>query len=67
MVGNLGDHKLGLSNEVWEELAQSVDVVIHNGALVHWVYARRFRRHSLADAYQIPVLDTQSAKCPRYD
>lgn len=38
MTGNLGDPKLGLADEVWEELSQSVDIVIHNGALVHWVY-----------------------------
>ncbi|KAL1983041.1 hypothetical protein VTN96DRAFT_524 [Rasamsonia emersonii] len=36
--GNLGDPQLGLSNEMWEKLSQTVDVVIHNGALVHWVY-----------------------------
>lgn len=38
VTGNLGDPKLGLSNEVWDELSQSIDVVIHNGALVHWVF-----------------------------
>ncbi len=38
VTGNLGDPKLGLSDEIWEELSQSVDIVIHNGALVHWVY-----------------------------
>ena len=38
VTGNLGDPKLGLRNEVWDELSQSVDVVIHNGALVHWVF-----------------------------
>jgi L-2-aminoadipate reductase len=36
--GNLGDPQLGLSKETWEDLSQCVDVVIHNGALVHWVY-----------------------------
>lgn len=38
VTGNLGDPKLGLPNEVWDELSKSVDVVIHNGALVHWVF-----------------------------
>ena len=37
VVGNLGDPHLGLAHEVWEELTKSVDIVIHNGALVHWV------------------------------
>lgn len=36
--GNLGDERLGLSQEKWDELANRVDVVIHNGAMVHWVY-----------------------------
>ena len=38
VTGNLGDPKLGLADEVWDDLGQSVDVVIHNGALVHWVF-----------------------------
>lgn len=42
MTGNLGDPKLGLVDELWDELSHSVDVVIHNGALVHWVYVVGF-------------------------
>lgn len=38
VAGNLGDPKLGLQKEIWDELSESVDIVIHNGALVHWVY-----------------------------
>jgi L-aminoadipate-semialdehyde dehydrogenase len=37
-TGNLGDPRLGLSEESWKKLADEVDVVIHNGAQVHWVY-----------------------------
>uniref|UniRef100_A0A0D2Y4B3 L-aminoadipate-semialdehyde dehydrogenase n=1 Tax=Fusarium oxysporum (strain Fo5176) TaxID=660025 RepID=A0A0D2Y4B3_FUSOF len=29
--------RLGLDNDTWGMLSDSVDVVIHNGALVHWV------------------------------
>ena len=36
--GNLGDPRLGLSESTWDKLALEVNVVIHNGALVHWVY-----------------------------
>ncbi|KAM5446363.1 large subunit of alpha-aminoadipate reductase [Microsporum audouinii] len=36
--GNLGDENLGLSTELFNDIAARVDVVIHNGALVHWVY-----------------------------
>ncbi|KAH0543946.1 large subunit of alpha-aminoadipate reductase [Glutinoglossum americanum] len=38
VTGNLGDAKLGLNPETWERLTKEVDVVIHNGAWVHWVY-----------------------------
>ncbi|KAI4121611.1 MAG: hypothetical protein LQ347_006797 [Umbilicaria vellea] len=36
--GNLGDSQLGVAAETWNELLKTVDVVIHNGAQVHWVY-----------------------------
>ncbi|KAI9717054.1 MAG: putative NRPS-like protein biosynthetic cluster [Candelaria pacifica] len=38
VVGNLGDAKLGLGTETWDRLCKDVDVVIHNGAWVHWVW-----------------------------
>ncbi|CAG8432975.1 11036_t:CDS:10 [Diversispora eburnea] len=36
--GDLGKDRLGIEEEEWNSLAERVDVVIHNGALVHWVY-----------------------------
>lgn len=38
VVGDLEKDRLGLSKSDWNELAQEVDSVIHNGALVHWIY-----------------------------
>lgn len=38
VTGNLGDPRLGLSEQIWTTLAQEVNIIIHNGALVHWVY-----------------------------
>lgn len=38
VCGNLGDARFGLSQAAWDDLASRVDAVIHNGALVHWVY-----------------------------
>lgn len=38
VVGDLEKDRLGLSTSDWASLAQTVDAVIHNGALVHWVY-----------------------------
>jgi L-aminoadipate-semialdehyde dehydrogenase len=37
VVGDLEKPNFGLSPDTWNRLADSVDVVIHNGALVHWV------------------------------
>lgn len=37
LTGDLGKQNFGLTADTWNRLADSVDVVIHNGALVHWV------------------------------
>lgn len=36
--GSLGESKLGMSDEDWKQVSEEADVVIHNGAQVHWVY-----------------------------
>ncbi|RMJ22168.1 L-aminoadipate-semialdehyde dehydrogenase, large subunit [Aspergillus sp. HF37] len=38
VCGNLGEPRFGLSQALWDDLANRVDAVLHNGALVHWVY-----------------------------
>lgn len=38
VIGNLENKHFGLPEDEWDHLANEVDVVIHNGALVHWVY-----------------------------
>lgn len=38
VVGDLGLPGLGLPTEIWDELAATVDVIYHNGALVNFVY-----------------------------
>ncbi|ODV92554.1 hypothetical protein CANCADRAFT_1144 [Tortispora caseinolytica NRRL Y-17796] len=38
LVGDLGAAKLGLSDSEWITLEAKTDVIIHNAALVHWVY-----------------------------
>lgn len=38
VVGDLGASRLGLSEATYEKVAQDANVIIHNGALVHWVY-----------------------------
>lgn len=37
VVGDLSKPRLGLDDTTWDRLAREVDVVIHNGAVVHWV------------------------------
>lgn len=37
LAGDLEKPNFGLAPETWNRLADTVDVVIHNGALVHWV------------------------------
>ncbi|KAK0630250.1 hypothetical protein B0T17DRAFT_506736 [Bombardia bombarda] len=37
VVGDLSQPQLGIDDAAWKSLAQEVDVVIHNGATVHWV------------------------------
>ena len=38
VTGNLGEPKLGIAEDTYQKLLDEVDVVIHNGAQVHWVY-----------------------------
>ncbi|KAJ3298155.1 large subunit of alpha-aminoadipate reductase [Borealophlyctis nickersoniae] len=37
-IGDLAADRLGLSEAEWERLSKEVDMIVHNGALVHWVY-----------------------------
>ena len=38
VIGTLGDPNLGVDKDDYQRLLLEVDVVIHNGAQVHWVY-----------------------------
>ncbi|KAI8997523.1 L-aminoadipate-semialdehyde dehydrogenase [Pilobolus umbonatus] len=38
VCGDLSSDRLGLSDGEWKRLASSAHAVVHNGALVHWVY-----------------------------
>ena len=38
VVGDLSKPHLGLNDADWAHLAKEVHVIVHNGALVHWVY-----------------------------
>jgi L-aminoadipate-semialdehyde dehydrogenase len=34
VVGDLAEPHLGISDTEWQQLSESIDVIIHNGALV---------------------------------
>ncbi|WP_245758995.1 thioester reductase domain-containing protein [Xenorhabdus koppenhoeferi] len=38
VIGDLGQPRFGLLPETWEQLAETVDVIYHNGALVNFIY-----------------------------
>ncbi|GEQ66776.1 hypothetical protein JCM33374_g439 [Metschnikowia sp. JCM 33374] len=38
VLGDLSKPQFGMDDAAWTSLAESVDVIIHNGAMVHWVY-----------------------------
>ena len=38
VTGSLGEPKLGMDDQPYQKIVNEVDVVIHNGAQVHWVY-----------------------------
>ncbi|TPX41142.1 hypothetical protein SeMB42_g05706 [Synchytrium endobioticum] len=38
LTGDLSHPHFGICDAEWTRLTQEVDVIVHNGALVHWVY-----------------------------
>lgn len=38
VIGDLTQPDFGLSSSAWKTLTEEIDIIIHNGALVHWVY-----------------------------
>ncbi|KAL8880031.1 MAG: hypothetical protein Q9192_008106, partial [Flavoplaca navasiana] len=65
VVGDLAKPNLGLNTEAWEKVANEADIVIHNGARVHWVlpFANQLTYLSLTDDALKPtnVLSTIAA------
>lgn len=38
VVGDLAEENFGLSAQEWDRISREADAVLHNGAVVHWVY-----------------------------
>ncbi|KAI9148079.1 non-ribosomal peptide synthetase [Paramyrothecium foliicola] len=57
VIGDLSQPRLGLDDKSWNEVGDAADVVIHNGAQVHWVqgykHLERSNVLSTIDAIQL--------------
>ncbi|CEJ82947.1 Putative L-aminoadipate-semialdehyde dehydrogenase large subunit [[Torrubiella] hemipterigena] len=57
VIGDLAQPHLGIDDATWKTLTETVDVVIHNGALVHWVkqykHLERANVHSTIEALSL--------------
>lgn len=38
LVGDLTKLEFGLSREVYQKLSETIDSIVHNAALVHWIF-----------------------------
>ncbi|PPQ73836.1 hypothetical protein CVT24_012261 [Panaeolus cyanescens] len=63
VIGDLGLDKFGLADE-WDRIASEADVILHNGALVHWVfpYEKLRAANVLATLTAIELASTAKAK-----
>ena len=53
VIGDLSKPQMGIEEHAWRTLSQQADVVIHNGAIVHWV--RRYK--DMMDSNVISTMD----------
>ncbi|KAF9493073.1 large subunit of L-aminoadipate-semialdehyde dehydrogenase [Pleurotus eryngii] len=64
VTGDLGQELLGLNAETWDRVAEEADVVLHNGALVHWVYPyERLRSANVLST--LAVLELTATRKPK--
>lgn len=66
VCGDLGQDLFGLGDEVWNRVAQDVDVILHNGALVS-IFPSTMRRFVNVDfgcsgALDLPIREAQSCE-----
>ncbi|KDE08553.1 L-aminoadipate-semialdehyde dehydrogenase [Microbotryum lychnidis-dioicae p1A1 Lamole] len=64
VTGDLEADKLGMSEQEWDRTAQEADIIIHNGALVHWIYPYAKLRAANVLA-TLAVLDLAAATRPK--
>ncbi|KAI9494700.1 L-aminoadipate-semialdehyde dehydrogenase [Zychaea mexicana] len=64
VCGDLGQDRLGLSEADWNKWSAESDAVIHNGALVHWVYPYQQLRAAnvIGTAWAMRLASNQKSK-----
>ncbi|BGP19523.1 hypothetical protein JCM10213_000122 [Rhodosporidiobolus nylandii] len=64
VLGDLEGEKLGMSEENWNRVAEEADVILHNGAVVHWIYPYKQLRAAnvLATLAVIELASTSRSK-----
>lgn len=65
VLGDLSKEQFGLPDSEWTQLADTIDVIVHNGALVHWVYPYSQLRDANVIG-TINVLNLAGAGKPKY-
>lgn len=56
VLGDLSKPQFGLSEDKFSKLSNNIDIIIHNGALVHWVYPY----HKLREANVISTINVMN-------
>ncbi|RKP01893.1 hypothetical protein CXG81DRAFT_11456 [Caulochytrium protostelioides] len=64
LAGDLGEPRFGLGEADWTMLTRDVSVILHNGALVHWVYpyARLRKANVLSCCTMLDLATTTTQK-----
>ena len=65
VLGDLSKPLFGLDDDKWNSLANEIDTIIHNGALVHWVYPYSKLRDANVIS-SVNVLNLCSTGKPKY-
>lgn len=65
VLGDLSQTHFGLSSDKWTRLTNEIDVIIHNGALVHWVYPYAKLRNANVIS-TINVMELAASGKPKY-
>ncbi|GAA6012736.1 hypothetical protein JCM10207_005345 [Rhodosporidiobolus poonsookiae] len=64
VVGDLEGEKLGMSEADWTRVAEETEVIVHNGAVVHWVYPYKQLRAANVLA-TLAVIELAATSCPK--